>query len=79
MDVLLSLSVADSHLGQVLLLADRPGQRLGESRIICQMLDLINVEFTRARLLGHMYARFCPYHHDLRHYVDLAVRVMRVC
>ena len=65
--------------GGVLLTADRPGQRLGASRIIGRMLALINVEFTCAGLLGHMYARFCPYHHDLQHYVDQAVGIMRVC
>ncbi len=26
-----------------------------------------------------MYARFCPYHCKLQHYVDLAVCVMKVC
>jgi hypothetical protein len=26
-----------------------------------------------------MYARFCPYHRELQHYVDLAVCVMKVC
>ena len=43
------------------------------------MLDLINVEFTCAWDLGHLDDRFCPYHYDLREYVGLAVRVMRVC
>ena len=66
-------------LGGVLLAEDRPGQKLGVSQIICRMLDLINIEFTHAGLLCHMYARFCPYHRDLQHYLDLAVQVMRVC
>ena len=51
--------------GRVLLAEDRHRQRLGVSRIICRMLDLVNIEFTRAGLLGHMYARVCLYHHEL--------------
>ena len=53
-------------LGGVQLMADIPGQRLGVSQIIGRMLDLINVKFTLAGLLGHMDARFCPFHYDLR-------------
>ena len=42
-------------------------------------MDLIEAEFARAWDLGHLDARVCLYHYDLRNHVGLAVRVMRVC
>ena len=43
------------------------------------MMDLIGAKFACAWELGNLDNRFCPYHYDLRNYVGLAVRVMRVC
>ena len=65
--------------GGLLLTGTTLGRRLGGFRIISQMMELISVELTRACLLGHLDHRCCPYHKDLRDYVGLAVRVMRVC
>jgi hypothetical protein len=65
--------------GCVLLTGNRPVRRLGGFQIISQMMGLINVELTCACSMGHLDHRDCPYHYDLRDYVGLAVRVMRVC
>ena len=65
--------------GGVLLTASRPGHRLEAFQNGGRMMDLIDSEFTRAGLLGHMDARFCLYQYDLCNYVGLAVRVMRMC
>ena len=43
------------------------------------MIDLIDIEFTQARDLGYVDARFFLYHNDLHDYVGLGLRVMRVC
>ena len=54
-------------------------RQLGGFRIVQQLMGLIGREFRTACKLGHLYHRFCPYHDDLRDFVGLAVRVMRVC
>jgi hypothetical protein len=58
----------------------RPGGvsalELGGFRIVYQMMGLIGRELYRARYGGRL---GCSYHYDLRGYVGLAVRVMRVC
>ena len=43
------------------------------------MMGLIVAELRTACNLGRLDHRLCPYHHDLRDFVGLAVRVMRVC
>ena len=66
--------------GGVLLMDCRPSHRLGAFRLVCWMMDLIDVEFTCSGSLGCMDDRGCPYHYDLCSYVGLAVvRVLRVC
>jgi hypothetical protein len=52
---------------------------LGGFRIVYQLMVMIADELDRACLIGHLGHRSCPYHQDLRAYVGLAVRVMRVC
>ena len=42
-------------------------------------MGLVGVELTHACGLGHLDQRSCPYHYNLRDYVGLEVRVMRVC
>ena len=56
-----------------------PARRLGGFRIVYQLMVMIADELDRACLIGHLEHRSCPYHQDLREYVGLSVRVMRVC
>ena len=56
-----------------------PARKLGGFRIVYQLMVMIADELDRACLIGHLEHRSCPYHQDLREYVGLAVRVMRVC
>ena len=65
--------------GGFLLTGNRPVHRLGGFQIVGQMMELISVELTRACCLSHLDHRNCPYHYNLRDYVGLAVRVMRLC
>ena len=65
--------------GGVLLMGNRPVCRLEGFQIFSQMMGLINVELTRACSMGHLDHRDCPYHYNLRDYVGLAVRAMRIC
>ncbi len=43
------------------------------------MMGLVGAELQRACGLEHLDHQYCPYHYNLRDYVGLAVRVMRVC
>ena len=65
--------------GGFLLTGDVLACRLGGFRIVYQMMGLVGAELTCACGLGHLDQRSFPYHYDLRDYVYLAVRVMRVC
>ena len=65
--------------GGFLLTGGVSARRLGGFRIDYQMMGLIDVELTRACGFCHPDQKSCPYHYGLRGYVDLAVRVMRVC
>ena len=65
-------------LGGLLQMVNTPGHMFGVFRIVSQMMDLINAKFACAWDLGHLDARFCPYHYNLRKYEGLAVRVMRM-
>ena len=66
-------------LGGFLLTGGVSARRLGGFWIVYQMMELIGDELTCACGFGHLDNRSCPYHYDLRGYVELAVRVMRVC
>ena len=66
-------------LGSVLTLPGRGGGKHGLFKIVSRMMDFVSAEFTHARQLGHVDLGNCPYHYDLRDYVGLALRVMRVC
>ena len=65
-------------LGGSLLTGGLLAHMLGGFRIVYQMMRLVSVELRRACKYGHLNNRFCPYHYDLRDFVGLAVRVMRV-
>ena len=66
-------------LGGSLLTGAVPACLLGGFRIVYQMVELVSVELRRACDLGRLDHRACNYHFDLRDFVGLAVRVMRVC
>jgi hypothetical protein len=65
--------------GGSLLTGGLSAHMLGGFRIVYQMMRLVSVELQRACEYGRLDSRICPYHYDLRDYVDLDVRVMRVC
>ena len=65
--------------GGFLLTGDVSARRLGGFQIVYQMMGLVGIEVTCACGLGQLDHRSCPYHYNLRDYVGLAVRVMRVC
>jgi hypothetical protein len=65
--------------GGSLLTGALSARQLGGFRIVQQLMGLIGAELRTACDLGHLNHRLCPYHHDLRDFVGLAVRVMRVC
>jgi hypothetical protein len=65
--------------GGSLMTGELLAHKLGGFRIVYQMMRLVSVELQSACKLGRLDNQFCPYHYDLRDFVGLAVRVMRVC
>ena len=65
--------------GGYLLTGGVSARKLGGFRIVYQMMGLVGDELRRACGLGHLDHRYCPYHYDLRDFVGLTVRAMRVC
>ena len=66
-------------LGGFLQTGGVPTRWLGGFRIVYQMMGLIGDELDRTCGVGHLDHQYCPYHHKIRDFVGLAVRVMRVC